>query len=514
MQGIGRQADGMRGYLLTVLCCAGLTALSVLLQQHLDTANIVMLFLLVVLVAAIRWGRGPAVLAAFLGVGLFDFFLVPPQLSFAVADVQYLITFAVMLAVALTTAHLAAGLARQVAVSARKEHESRQLYELARELAGTLATAQVAAAVHHFLQELGFNAVLLLPDAGEVLQAEEVAGAQAVRPDMNLARTAYDQNESIELAHLSDLGECSLYLPLKAPMRVRGVLAVLKAGHPGAITASESTQLMTAASLVAIALERIHYVDIAQQTHAQILSERLRSSILSALSHDVRTPLAALVGLSDSLAFVKPPLPESVRETADAIREQSSLLHGLVENLLDMARLNVGEVRLRKEWCLIEDVIGSSLKLLQHATTGHVVKVQLEPGLPLVEFDAVLIERVLGNLIENAVKYSSPGNEVTVRARREADHLQVSVCDNGPGLPSPQAGNIFDMFVRGTPESAIPGTGLGLAICKAIVEAHGGLIEAMNQPEGGACFRFTLPLGEVPRIDDEARMLAGSDGHE
>lgn len=497
-----------RAYVLTVLACVGITAIAVVLLPYLDSANIIMMFLLVVLLLAIRFGRGPAVLAAFLSVALFDFFLVPPHLSFAVADVQYLITFAVMLAVALTTAHLAADLRQQAEAASLKERRTRLLYELARELAGALTTEQVATSTHQFLRGIDLDAALLLPDENENLHVMAAPEVMPPRFDSNLARTVYQQNELVELDHLTAFGEAAVYLPLKAPMRVRGVLAVATTNEGITGLREGRPLLMTASSLLGIALERLHYVEVAQTTQVQILSERLRSSILSALSHDVRTPLAALVGLADSLALVRPPLPASANETADAIREQASLLHGLVENLLDMARLNVCEVRLRKEWCLIEDVIGSSLKLLRHALAQHTVRVELAPLLPLVEFDAVLIERVLGNLLENAAKYSPAGSVITINAQCTDAHLVVAVCDNGPGLPPTKRDALFNMFVRGQPESAIPGTGLGLAICKAIIDAHGGHIEATDQAAGGACLRFSLPMGAAPALDDEALVLA------
>jgi two-component system sensor histidine kinase KdpD len=325
---------------------------------------------------------------------------------------------------------------------------------------------------------------------------------------MNLARTAYRQNEQVTLDRLEAFGEASVYFPLKAPMRVRGVLAV-HAGPDGASRPERQTLLMTAASLTAIALERLHYVDVAQSTQLQMQSERLRSSILSALSHDIRTPLTALVGLADSLTLTAPPLPVAAHETAAAIADQAGQLHRLVENLLDMARLNAGEIRLRREWCLIEDVIGSSLKLLQHTLDPYNIRVELPSGLPLVEFDAVLIERVLGNLLENAAKYSPSGSGITLTVQNTGEELWVAVGDTGPGLPlAVKPDDLFNLFVRGDEESAIPGAGLGLAICKTIVEAHGGVIQAANRPGGGACFRFSLPLGAAPELDDEAVVLA------
>lgn len=511
MAALSFRPAGPGAYVAVALACAGVTALAALLPW-LAPANSVALFLLLVLLAAIRYGRGPAVLAAFLGVGMFDFFLVPPHLSFAVADVQYLLVFAVMLAVALTTGHLASRLRLEAAQASRKEQNTRLLYELARELAGTLTVEQVAQAVHAFVKGVGPDALLLVPDRQEVLQPTPVPDAAPPRIDAGLARVAYDRAEQIELDHLAAFGEAAVYFPLKAPMRCRGVLAV--AVHEDRLPGLRDALplLQTASSLIAIALERIHYAEIAQETQVQMLSERLRSSILSALSHDVRTPLTALVGLADSLSLLQPPLSEQASETADAIAQQARLLHGLVENLLDMARLNVGEVRLHKDWCLIEDVIASSLQLLRAAVASHPVSIHLAPDLHLVEFDAVLIERVLANLLENAAKYSPPDTPIEIDARNQDGQLVVSVSDRGRGLPTGRRDELFNLFVRGEVESSTPGMGLGLAICKAIIDAHGGQIHAEDRDGGGACFRFTLPLGAVPALDDEALVLAQESG--
>ena len=286
-------------------------------------------------------------------------------------------------------------------------------------------------------------------------------------------------------------------------MRARGVVAVAPLDGDALRVHAQRQWLETMASLVAIAIERVHYVDVAQRTQVQIVSERLRSSILSALSHDLRTPLTALVGLADSLVASRPPLNEAARETATALRDQSEHLASLVGNLLDMARLHAGQVTLHKEWQPIDEVIGSSIKLLGRTLTDHPISVQLNPGLPLVEFDAVLIERVFCNLLENAAKYTPPGRGIRIEAGLRDRWLDVGVIDEGQGFSGDTGNAIFDMFVRGERETTRPGVGLGLAICRAIVEAHGGTITASNNPNGGACLRFTLPLGIPPTIEEE-----------
>ena len=493
-------------YLLTALACAATTLITMPLAGHLDLANIVMFFLLTVLLVALLLGLRPALLAAFLSVALFDFFFVPPRFTFVVNDGQYLVTFAVMLAVAVITGRLAAGLRQRADESVAAEQRARALSEMARELSGALTQEQVGEITNRFLAAVvQARGEILRYDRDGQPKPDRTGPAPGVVIEPRLATIAFERGETVECSQLAASGCAALYLPLKAPMRVRGIIAVTPATKSAALLLSQRPHLETMASLVAIAIERIHYVDVAQRTQVQIVSERLRSSILSALSHDLRTPLAALVGLADSLAWSRPPLGDAQRESAEAIREQAERLSGLLENLLDMARLHAGNVTLHKEWQAIEEVIGSSIKLLGRALAEHPVKVRLADDLPLVEFDAVLIERVFCNLLENAAKYSPPGGRIEIDVTLGEEWMAICVADSGPGFSGAEAGTdaLFEMFVRGEAESSLPGVGLGLAICRAIVEAHAGSITADNRPQGGACVTFTLPLGMPPVIEEE-----------
>lgn len=498
-------------FALTLAACAATTLIALPLPGHLDAANIVMLFLLTVLLVAVFLGLRPALLAAFVSVGLFDFFFVPPRFTFVVNDGQYLVTFAVMLAVAIFAGKLAADLRSQADASAAEASRTRALYEMARDLTGALMLEQVSEITNRFLHHvLGAEAILLLPDnVGQLHPCAECKTSFAIEP--RLAIMAFSRSEVVKCDTLAD-NVATLYLPLKAPMRIRGVIAV-SAGQDGPQELlTQRERLETMASLVAIAVERVHYVDVAQRTQVEIVSERLRSSVLSAISHDLRTPLTALVGLADSLAESRALRGTADRETAASIREQARRLAGLVGNLLDMARLHAGSVTLNREWQPIEEVIGSSIKLLGSALAGHPVQVLRAADLPLVAFDAVLIERVFCNLLENAAKYSPATAPIEISARACGGQLEVCIADHGPGFSAPVAtdttgaGNVFAMFVRGEAESAKPGVGLGLAICRAIIEAHDGTIRASNREEGGktgACVTFTLPLGNPPTIEEE-----------
>jgi two-component system sensor histidine kinase KdpD len=229
--------------------------------------------------------------------------------------------------------------------------------------------------------------------------------------------------------------------------------------------------------------------------------ERLRSSILSALSHDIRTPLTALYGMTDMLTLTQPPLSPKTRDMVEAMREQTLRLNSMVSNLLDMAKLRAEHIRLNPEWQPVEEVIGASIKLLGTALAQHPVKVLLPLDMPLLRFDAVLMERVLCNLLENAAKYAPPLSTITISAQIAGDMAAVSVRDSGPGFPPDKLDKVFDLFERGNTESSVPGMGLGLSICRSIVEAHGGEIRASNLD--GACVTLTLPLGDPPLIKTE-----------
>jgi two-component system sensor histidine kinase KdpD len=498
------------GYTWTLVACAATTLVATPLRAYFDLANIVMLFLLTVVLVAVKFGRGPAVMAALVSVASFDFFFVPPRFSFAVHDVQYLLTFVVMLAVALITGQMTAGLRYQARIASYREERARALYEFARDMSSLLQTEQVVEAATKFIAST-FQAkiAILIPDEHDRLQVAAGAGPAPSIDLLAAAQWAYDKAQPAGAGTDTLPSSEFLYLPLRAPMRTRGVLAIKAANRRVLMIPEQQRHLDTFAALVAIALERVHYVDVAQQALIRMESERLRNSLLSALSHDLRTPLAALVGLAEWLELTKPELAGVQRDTARAIAEQARRMSALVDNLLDMARIQSGEVRLRREWQSVEEVVGSALKAAQPALTRQRVEVALPRDLPLVEFDATLIERVLYNLLENAGKYTPEGTVIHIAAEASGDQLRVTVGDNGPGVPQGQHEAIFDKFTRGSRESATPGVGLGLAISRAIVEAHRGRIWAEDNPGGGARFCFTLPLGTPPDAPAEITVATG-----
>ncbi|HJV62661.1 MAG TPA: sensor histidine kinase KdpD, partial [Albitalea sp.] len=489
-----------RAYGWAALLSALTTLPAALLLQVFDPANVVMVYLLAVVLISIRFGRGPGALAACLAVLGFDFFFVPPRFSLTVSDTQYLFTFTLMLAVALIIGQLAARLRFEAVAAQQREQRASLLARLARDLSAALTTAQIVE-----IAELGFrdmfrvDSVILLPDQHERVRPAGASVEAALAVDGAVAQWVYDHQSAAGRGTATLPASPARYLPLKAPMRTRGVLAFIA---DEAEPAPEERRLMdTCVAQIALALERVHYVEVAQDALLAMETDRLRNTLLTTLSHDLRTPLTSLIGVADTLQ--RNDLAESARhELLQSLQDEARRMNGLVGNLLDMARLQTDGVVLKKDWQSIEEVAGSALRHMTMPLAQHAIVTDLPAALPLCEFDALLIERVLVNLLDNAAKYTPPGSEVRLAARVDGPWLAVSVSDNGPGLPPGDPARLFDKFSRGQSESATPGVGLGLALCRTILDAHGGHISAENRPEGGARFTFRLPLGEPPPPPD------------
>jgi two-component system sensor histidine kinase KdpD len=497
-----------------VLAGAGIAlltaAVALPLLPMLDLANVAMLFLLAVVLVAIRLGRAPAVAATLVAFCALVLAAHPADArGYGPGEFRHAVALAVMLAVGWITAGLTGKLREQADGALRREARTRSLYEFARALQSALQTEQVFETTLDFAgRSLDARGAILLPDgAGRLAAPAPCAGLPVLSVlDMAAAQWAYDHASAAGAGTDTLPGNQYVYLPLTAPMRTRGVLA-LRLPEAGAPPAPEQRALMDAfAALAAMALERVHYVEVAQDTEVKMEGERLRNSLLAALSHDLRTPLTGLVGLSESLTLSRPALAGAQMELASALRDEARRMSTLVANLLDMARIQSGGVKLKLEWQMVEELAGAALRACRWQLGARRVETRLPASLPLVRFDAALLERVLCNLLENAAKYTPPGAHIVIEADAGqvadggAGLLRLRVRDDGPGLPPGREDALFEKFVRGQVESPIAGVGLGLAICRAIVEAHGGRMRAYNNEDGGACFECSLPLGEPPPL--------------
>ena len=491
-----------RDYLLASLGVALTALIATPLLPHLELANIVMIFLSTAVFIAYRLGRGPGALAAVLSVAAFDFFFVPPRFSFSVSDVQYLPTFAVMLLVALLIGQMTARLKFQAGVALSREQRIRALFEMARELSSALAIEQIVEISQRFVDRVfGARSALMALDTSDHLQV--VGGSELPELDIGVAHYALDHNEPAGCSTSTLPSASALYQPLKAPMRTRGVLVVVPPSGRWSAAPEQQRLLETSASLIAIALERVHFISVAQEVLVKMESEQLRNSLLSALSHDLRTPLTVLSGLAESLHIAGPPLPKAQADIANAIRDEALRTSVLVSNLLDMARLQSGDVKLDRDWQPLEEVIGVALQSRAAMLAGHAVNISLPADLPMLYFDPILMERVFCNLLENAAKYTPAGSVITISAQCSGRNVEISVEDNGPGLPAGKEEALFAKFARGRSESTVSGVGLGLSIVRAIVETHDGTIRAEKSSLGGARFVITLPWEEAPEVPKE-----------
>lgn len=505
-EGPSRWQESWPRYAWSVGACVGTTVVTLPMLSLFDLANIVMLFLLCVVMVAVKFGRGPAMMAAVLSVASFDFFFVPPRFSFAVTDVQYLVTFAVMLGVGLLIGQLTANLRFSATVSASRERRAHALFELTRDLSAALLATQVVELGEAAVQRIfGGPAQIFVANAQDQL---ELGDKLPDKLDASIADWTFHNGQRAGMATATLPSSVWHYVPLQAPMRIRGVLALQPAHARWLLIPEQVQQLETVARQIAIALERVHYVEVAQSAVVQMESERLRNTLLATMSHDVRTPLTALIGQAETLEH-SPTLTPDELVSVRAIGREARELSALVTNLLDMARLESGQIQLRKQWQSVEEVVGSAIRSARHAVGTLEIGTDLPNDLPLVEFDATLMERVLVNLLENAAKYGAPigthSPAILISARVGPTSLEIRVRDHGPGLPASSRGHeqvLFAKFTRGQAESSTRGVGLGLAICKAIVEAHRGKIVAGPAEGGGAEFTITLPRTAPPHSSE------------
>jgi two-component system, OmpR family, sensor histidine kinase KdpD len=496
-----------QGYAWSAAAVGFCTLLGQAMTPAFELVNVAMVYLLAVVLIAFRYGRGPAVAASVFGVASFDFFFVPPQLSFAVSDVQYLFTFAIMLAVALIISGLAASVRLQANVAGHRERRTAMLYAMTRELAATRGEQNMArAAVRHVSEVFDSQVAVLLPDAaGRVRhpRGESMAGSLH-GADLGVAQWVQDHGEPAGLGTNTLPGTASLNLPLKGAQTTLGVLAVLPANPRRVLLPEQFHLLETFAAQLALGLERAQLGERAQRASIDAETEGLRNALLASISHDLRTPLAVISGASSSLAERGERLSADERAAlAKSIFEQSQQMSQLIANVLEMTRLEAGSIALNRDWHALGEIAGSVLHRLRDVLAAHPVEVSITADLPLVRVDATLIEQVLANLLENAAKYTPAGTPLALRAERFDGDLRVSVEDAGPGLPEGDPDRLFAKFQRGAAEGAIGGVGLGLAICRAIVRLHGGQIWAERRIPAGAAFRFTLPLEETPAMPRE-----------
>lgn len=485
-------------YAWSVLLVVVATGFAALLRTALALPDLVVLYLAVIILVAGRFGRGPSLLAAVLSVASYDFFFVPPFYTFAVSDGRHALTFLIMFATGLFIGGQTRRIRQQEQHARERERRTAALYALSRELGSALDERRTAGIlVEHMRDVFGCGVALLVPgpEAGSLRELAS-AGAVAIGPaEEGVAKWVLEHGRSAGRGTDTLPGARVVCLPLRARADVLGV--VLLAQPEGrTLDLGERDLLDAFIRQAALALERARLAEEAKTAALKARSEEMRSSLLSAVSHDLRTPLAVITGAAttlrdDSTTLVKP----HERELLETLCEEAERLEHLVSNLLDMTRMESGGFRVQREWVPLDEIVGSALARTEPRLGGRPIETMLDEALPLLSVDPVLFEQVFVNLLENVAKYTPAGSPVEIAARPAGVHAVVEVRDRGPGIPRGTEERIFEKFFRGV-HVGIGGVGLGLPICRSIVEAHGGTITAENRSGGGATFRILLPLLE------------------
>jgi two-component system sensor histidine kinase KdpD len=476
-------------YLKSALLVVAASLLGGAIQHSIAQANLVMFYIMAVVIAAIRYGRGPSITAAVLSVLIFDLFFVPPRFSLKVDDYEYVITFIALLVVALTISTLMMTTRAQTAVARGRELQARTLYEFNRDLAVAAGERLIVrTAVAHTKRALPADAAVFIRGDG-ALRAEIVDGEfrldDAMRDAVNRVFATGDPVP----------GAGAWFLPVKTAHALFGVLGVAVGEQdPGSLP--ENRRLLeTIASQTAIAIERARYADQAKQAVLLGEAEKLHAALLNSVTHDLRTPLASITGSLSSILEDPSMDRSSQRELTENALEQAERLNQLVGDLLDMARVEAGALHVVKKPCDLRDVIGTSLKRLEHGLEGRKILVAIAPDFLHIPMDFNLMMKVFINVLDNACKYSPPATPVEIRAELAGAGAEISIGDHGMGVPPPDLENIFNKFFRAKRPHGREGTGLGLSICRGIVEAHGGRIVAENRAGGsGLIVTVALPL--------------------
>jgi two-component system, OmpR family, sensor histidine kinase KdpD len=483
---IGFKRIAWWGYLAAVALVAAATAIGVAARGHLAGPDVVMLYLLVIVVAAGKFGRGAALAASALSVLAYDLFFVLPFHTLAVADERHLLTFATMFVVGLLISALTLRIRRHEREALERETRTAALYSFSTDLAGAVDAQQVATVIaRHAEQTFGGGMIVLGPgpEDGRELQFGNTPAC----------------GDTVEVA-------------LKGGGETLGVLRLEQA--EAATGSAERRQLLHGFTAQAtLALERARLAEAARAAELRAKTEEMRSSLLSAVSHDLRTPLGAITGAATTLRDAGAAIDAEQRaELVEAICEEAERLERFVVNLLEMTRLEAGELEVKREWVPLEELVGSALTRLETQLEGRPIQTDIPADLPLVSVDPVLAEQVFFNLLDNAAKHTAPGTAVEISARAEGSRVQIQIADRGSGLRSGDEGLVFQKFFRRA-EGGVRGAGLGLAICRGIVEAHGGTICAENREGGGAAFQVSLPLpGTAPLVPAEFADLAEERG--
>lgn len=462
----------------------------------LDHANIVMLYLLAEVIAAVRFGLGPSIFAALTSVLAYHYFFIVPRFTFAVDDAQYLLTFAGLLVVGLVVSLLTSTVREQAVAAKRREQQTAASYQYSRALAAAATLEEILnATIHNIRQVFNREVIILLPDTAtkNLIDHADDPDYGIDDHDYAVATWVFEHGRPAGRSTETLPGSAMRYHPLYTARGVVGVLGVMPPAH-GHLSTEQNHLLEAFASQAAVALERIQLAERARQAQMLQDKEKLQTALLNSISHDLRTPLASITGTLSSLREDDPALDAATRrELIENAWEEADRMNRLVGNLLNMTRVEAGAITLSLQPCDVQDLLGAALNMLDQRFQSRPIQIDLPQELPLVSLDFVLITQVLVNVIDNACKYSPADSLITITVQQVDRSVCIQVADNGRGIPPEDVDRVFEKFYRVPNSNNIGGAGLGLSICRGLVEAHHGKIWAAPNQEKGTIVNILLP---------------------
>jgi len=476
---------------LVMLAC---TCVAIALSAYSHKLDLIMIYMVGVVYVATKYSPAAAYFTCLVSVILFDLIFILPRGQTLLFDRNSLITTGVMLLVTLVISRMSVRARKEGAAAIERERQTQLIYKMSRDLASTRGVTDLASVTgRHIRQSFGARTLVLVPDDDGML---EVANQELVtREQMERAKECYEK-KSMQLCNDSQSSSAGIYMPLNAASSTVGVLALLGADCLSIATEQRRT-LETLVNQAALAIERAISWDMAERRKMKMETVKVRNALLSSVSHDLRTPLAAIMGAASLLKDADKVELQTAHELARSIYDEADRLNRFLKNLLDMTRLESGSIKLNKQWNSIEESVGAALNRLKPQLAPFKVVTRIPEDLPLVLMDELLIEQVLMNLLDNAAKYGTANSEIEVTATPQDASLVISVANQGVGFEEGEEKKIFDKFYRARSGGTVSGTGLGLTICRGIVQVHGGIIWA-ERLEHGAKFCFSLPMTEKP----------------
>jgi two-component system sensor histidine kinase KdpD len=484
---------------------AAALGIGLLLKQFLDVQSISLVFLTAVLASAIAWGLLPSLFAAIVSMLAYNFFFLPPLYTFTVGEAENVLALFFFLIVAVIVSNLTARTRNQILTARSRAKTTAELYAFSRKVAGIGSFDDLLwATAYQISSMLNVRSVLLMP----AKDGEGIEVACGYPPedrlddaDMAAARWTWERNRPAGRGADTLPGAKRLFLPLRTGSGPVGVLGIDR-DAPGPLLTPDGRRLLDAlCDQAAVAIERIALAKGLDEARVLAETERLRAALLTSISHDLRTPLASILGTVSSLRSFPERYGTAEREELlTTLQDEAERLNRFVSNLLDMTRIESGAIELKLELIDVTEIVGVALQRAGNVLAGHRVELATEPELPMLRLDAVLFEQVLFNLLDNAAKYSPAGSRIDIRASRDGELVEIEVVDEGPGIPPADFERIFDKFYRvHAQDRRRAGTGLGLAICRGFVEALGGWIVARNRRDrSGAVLTIRMPV--VPEI--------------